>query len=222
MESASRGVLNSSQDNALHHGHQGPSEPPPTLPGFDNRTSTQSEKQVGQRFKVLRRLADHDVASSSKADTAVVNAVATPSTVPLVSAAGNSASKANGTRINPPTRRAVIAKEKAHKEAKKLEDLKEKRLTPTEYAKKVRTKFVEYLEKVAKAKDADKKLFLKGKNIFYVDNDHSLSTPKTRNKMDIVGFPAARSRDGELTRRSSRRVGQLLSPYTTQILSRTL
>ena len=73
------------------------------------------------------------------------------------------------------------AKRSAALLARKQEEALEKLMTPTEYAQKLQSKFMNLL-----AKTPSKKLFLKDKHIFYVGGDHGRASQTTRSRMDFV------------------------------------
>ena len=77
--------------------------------------------------------------------------------------------------------RAKKVQRDAEAARRKKEEEEERKMTPSEYAKRVQTKFGEFLEKVDRSK-----LTMIGKVIFYVGGDFDKASKSTRNKMDFV------------------------------------
>lgn len=112
------------------------------------------------------------------------SSITTPSTTPLASL---TAPSSKVLRVRPTL--ASLQKERREKKAqrdaevtrRKKEEEEERKMTPTEYAKRVQTKFTEFLQKTNSTK-----LTMTGKAIFYIGGDYDRASKSTRNKMDFV------------------------------------
>lgn len=156
----------------------------------DKTSSIQQHKYASHRARVLNKT--REIAPLNNANDTIVSSITTPTTTPMIEFLRDNAPVARGRRARAAPnqdrmeKKAAKAKKEAEERARRKEEAEEKRMTPAEYAKKVQTKFTAKLEKIAQSKNAEEKLFLKGKCIFYICGDRDKTVPQTRDKMDFV------------------------------------
>lgn len=158
----------------------------------DKTSSIQHHKHASPRARVLNKT--REIAALYNANDTVVSCITTPTTTPMIDFLRDAAPIARGRRARSAPnqdrleKKAAKSRKEAEERARKKEEAEEKRMTPTEYAKKVQTKFTAMLEKIAQSKDAEEKLFLKGKCIFYISGDFDKVVGRTRDRMDFVSI----------------------------------
>ncbi len=171
-----------------------PQNPRPPQPDFDASGNagpstivqrvTSSHRGASLRDKVLKKtVRPVDIREDLAGDSSNVTS---PSNTPEISTPPHAAA-ANAPPANAKFTREAKKTEKARREQelrdRKKEELADSRMTPSEYAAKVQTKFADAIERSTK-----KKLFLAGKRIFFITGDHRSATKTTRRRMDIAGF----------------------------------